>query len=57
MIKILIDMNFPPKWVDVFDAEGWEAIHWSKIGDFSATDQRPSDYEMGPGPWFHRFYA
>ena len=39
MIKILIDMNLPPKWVDVFDAEGWEAVHWSKIGDFGATDQ------------------
>ena len=39
MIKILIDMNLPPKWVDVFDAEGWEAVHWSKIGDFGATDK------------------
>jgi len=26
MIKILIDMNLPPKWVDVFDAEGWQAV-------------------------------
>jgi predicted nuclease of predicted toxin-antitoxin system len=39
MIKILIDMNLPPKWVDVFDAEGWKAVHWSQIGDFCATDQ------------------
>ncbi len=39
MIKILIDMNLPPIWVDVFDSEGWEAVHWSKIGDFGATDQ------------------
>jgi len=39
MIKIIIDMNLSPKWVDVFDAEGWEALHWSKIGDFGAADQ------------------
>ena len=39
MIKILIDMNLPPKWIDVFDAEGWEAVHWSNIGDFGATDE------------------
>ena len=38
MIKILIDMNLPPKWVDVFESKGWEAVHWSKIGDFGATD-------------------
>lgn len=38
MIKILIDMNLSPKWVDVFDAEDWEAVHWSKIGDFGAAD-------------------
>jgi predicted nuclease of predicted toxin-antitoxin system len=39
MIKILIYMNLPPKWIDVFDAEGWEAVHWSNIGDFGATDE------------------
>ena len=39
MIKILIDMNLPPLWIEVFDAEGWEAVHWSKIGDFGATDE------------------
>ncbi len=38
MRKILIDMNLSPKWVDVFDAEGWEAVHWSKIGDLGAAD-------------------
>jgi predicted RNase H-like HicB family nuclease len=39
MMKILIDMNLPPKWEDVFVAEGWEALHWSKLGEFGATDQ------------------
>jgi len=32
MIKILIDMNLPPKWVELFNAEGWEAIHEYSTG-------------------------
>ena len=37
-MKILIDMNLPPSWVEVFIAEGWEATHWSNVGDLSAPD-------------------
>ena len=36
MMKILIDMNLSPRWVEVFDDEGWESAHWSTIGDFGA---------------------
>ena len=39
MIKILIDMNLPPKWVAIFIAEGWEAVHWSEIGAIDAQDK------------------
>ena len=39
MIKILIDMNLSPKWVNVFTAEGWEAVHWSEVGAIDAQDQ------------------
>jgi predicted nuclease of predicted toxin-antitoxin system len=37
-MKILIDMNLPPSWVEVFIAEGWEAAHWSQVGDLKAHD-------------------
>jgi len=37
-MKILIDMNLPPSWVEVFIAEGWEATHWSEVGDLTAPD-------------------
>jgi predicted nuclease of predicted toxin-antitoxin system len=37
-MKILIDMNLPPAWVGFLEKEGYEAVHWSKIGDFSAAD-------------------
>lgn len=39
-MKILIDMNLSPQWCAVFEAEGWEAVHWSTVGDAGATDRR-----------------
>jgi predicted nuclease of predicted toxin-antitoxin system len=38
-MKFLIDMNLSPDWLDVFTAEGWEAVHWSAIGDHRASDE------------------
>lgn len=37
-MKIVIDMNIPPTWVSVFEAAGYEAVHWSTIGNIKATD-------------------
>ena len=31
-------MNLPPKWVKIFIAEGWEAVHWSDVGAIDAQD-------------------
>jgi predicted nuclease of predicted toxin-antitoxin system len=38
-MKILIDMNLPPRWVQVFAEAGWEAAHWSQLGAPTASDQ------------------
>ncbi len=38
-MKLLIDMNISPDWCDVFRRHGWEAIHWSEVGDPRAADQ------------------
>ena len=38
-IRILIDMNLSPDWVDGLSKHGWTATHWSTIGDAKATDQ------------------
>jgi predicted nuclease of predicted toxin-antitoxin system len=38
-MKFLIDMNLSPVWLDAFTAEGWEAIHWSTVGEHRATDE------------------
>ena len=37
-MKIVIDMNLSPDWVKVLADAGWEAIHWSTVGDMRATD-------------------
>jgi len=37
-MKLLVDMNLSPEWVRVLGEEGWEATHWSKIGDAGASD-------------------
>jgi predicted nuclease of predicted toxin-antitoxin system len=38
-MKILIDMNLPPRWVQVLAAAGWEAVHWSQVGSRTASDR------------------
>ena len=38
-MKILIDMNLPPRWAKVFAAESWEALHWSEVGAPTASDR------------------
>jgi len=37
-LKILIDMNLSPRWVEVFKKDGITAVHWSKVGDYGAKD-------------------
>lgn len=39
LMKILIDMNLPPSWVEFLAEKEFEAVHWSEIGDFGATDE------------------
>ncbi|MCX6641064.1 MAG: DUF5615 family PIN-like protein [bacterium] len=37
-MKILIDMNLSPDWVEVFNHEGWQSVHWRDVGNPQATD-------------------
>ena len=37
-MKILIDMNLSPRWVNYFINRGIEAIHWINIGSVNAPD-------------------
>ena len=38
-MKILVDMNLFPEWVPALKGQGWEAIHWSRIGNPGAPDK------------------
>ncbi len=37
-MKIVIDMNLSPEWVDVLTHPGIVATHWSAVGDPRAAD-------------------
>jgi len=37
-MKLVVDVNLPPKWVVFLGARGIEAVHWSQVGDLRATD-------------------
>jgi len=48
-MKILIEMNLPPRWAKVFAAEGWEALHWSQVGTPTASDREIMAWGRGNG--------
>ena len=37
-MKLVVDVNLPPKWVAFLGARGIEAVHWSSVGDLRAAD-------------------
>ena len=37
-MKLLLDMNLSPTWVRFLEENGFEAVHWSTIGEPNATD-------------------
>ena len=37
-MKILIDMNLSPEWVQEFKLHEIESVHWSTVGKFDAPD-------------------
>ena len=37
-MKLLVDMNLSPDWVQPLEGAGWQTRHWSALGDPRATD-------------------
>jgi predicted nuclease of predicted toxin-antitoxin system len=37
-MKLLVDMNLSPQWVDFLQDSGWETKHWSSVGDVTSSD-------------------
>ena len=48
-MKILIDMNLSPRWVEVFEKNAWQAVHWSGEGDPRASDRAIMDWARANG--------
>jgi predicted nuclease of predicted toxin-antitoxin system len=46
-MKILVDMNLPPEWVELFAAHGIEAVHWSTLGNPRARDSEIMAWARG----------
>ena len=38
-MKIVVDMNLSPEWIQVFESSGWATQHWSHIGKSDAEDE------------------
>ena len=38
-MKLLIDMNLSPDWVETLTRQGFEALHWITVGDARASDR------------------
>jgi predicted nuclease of predicted toxin-antitoxin system len=37
-LRLLIDMNLSIEWVAALAQHGYDAVHWSAVGDPKATD-------------------
>jgi predicted nuclease of predicted toxin-antitoxin system len=48
-VKILIDMNLSPDWASVLHKHGWDALHWSAVGDPRATDRTIMNWALANG--------
>lgn len=48
-MKLLIDMNLPPRWVDFLTNAGFEANHWTKVGAKSTPDPGLVNYARNNG--------
>jgi predicted nuclease of predicted toxin-antitoxin system len=48
-LRILVDMNLSPDWVDELTAQAWPAVHWSTVGDPKATDREIMDWARSNG--------
>ena len=48
-MKLLIDMNLSPKWIALLHDSGWEAVHWSTVGQPTARDSEIMTFAAANG--------
>lgn len=48
-IKLLIDTNLSPDWGPTLQANGWDTVHWSQVGNPHASDRELMDWAQSHG--------
>lgn len=48
-LKLLIDMNLSPRWIEALADAGIAARHWSKVGDGAASDREVFEWARRHG--------
>lgn len=48
-MKLLIDMNLSPRWINVLAEAGFEAVHWTSLGHITAPDSEIMAYAKAGG--------
>lgn len=48
-MRLLVDMNLTPRWVQFFASESLDSIHWSCIGATNAEDSTICEYARENG--------
>jgi predicted nuclease of predicted toxin-antitoxin system len=43
-MKLLVDMNLSPRWIDYLGKAGFDAVHWSAVGNKNAPDSEIMAY-------------
>lgn len=38
-MKLVLDMNLSPRWIEILVEQGWETVHWSSVGDARDSDR------------------
>lgn len=60
-MKILIDMNLSPQWIEELEDHGGQAVHWLTVGDPRASDSIIMDWACKngfvnlPGAYYETF--
>lgn len=48
-MKLLLDMNLAPRWVEPHSRGGHEAVHWAAVGNPTANDAELMDFAREHG--------
>ena len=48
-MRVLLDMNLSPDWVEYLARHGFDALHWSRVGDPCAPDSTIMEWARANG--------